>query len=762
MDRPLPAYDGDEPHVFVSYSHEDAEFVYPEIRWLQDQGFNVWWDEGISGATRWRDEIADRIRGCHLFLFYISPTSVDSQVCREELEYALDQGRPVLSSHVESTSLPQGIKLAIANRQALFRHELEPEDYERKLLSAVATYLEQPLPAIELSLRAPSRKPSRQVTLFLAVVCLLLLGGIVASVTWLTVRAGPPTPRPLTRFELSPPDQTFYDDMRGGSSGSSIAVAPDGRQLAFVALDGKEGTRALWVRSLDALAAQRLTATDGVTSPFWSPDSQSIAFFADGKLKRISARGGDVQIICDSQPGAGGTWNQDDIIVFSPAQDGEGGLAKVPAGGGARSPLTDLDAEAGETNYTFPWFLPGERQYLFFLGADDDKSGIYVGSLDSEVRTRLLDYDELNGQYSMPVFASGHLLFVRDRSVMAQSFDTDTLQLTGDAVRIVDRVATTGAGSSAFSVSANGVLAYWSGSMPAKRQLTWVGRDGGVIEQIGSPVALRQMTLGPAGRQLAMTQYAPEERAWTDAIWLMDIGRRATTKLTFDWGASNPVWSPDGGHLVFASPRMGPPNLYRRTIARRDEELLFKGSNSTLASGWSPDGNTLVFATNTKGTNWDLWLLPFDADQTPVPFLQTPFNELDGRVSPDGRWMAYMSDERGQFEVYVTNFPLARNKWRISTDGATLPEWRQDGEELYFRAADNTLMAVRVPAVDDWTSEEPQPLFELPSRQKSEYAGSRVYAPSSDGRRFLVGVPIGDEVSTPATVVLNWTAELQE
>ncbi|PYT58963.1 MAG: hypothetical protein DMG35_15905 [Acidobacteria bacterium] len=455
----------------------------------------------------------------------------------------------------------------------------------------------------------------------------------------------------------------------------------------------------------------------------------------------------------------GGTWNQYNVILFSPAVAGESGLFRVPAAGGSPSAVTTVDAARGEMNHAWPVFLPDGRHFLFNMNREDG-SAIYVGDLNSPNRVRLLALEMSTLDYAAP----GYFLYVRNRVLFAQPFDAERLALAGDPIRVVE-IEGGGAGAAAFSVSHNGVLVFWGGAAPRSEQLTWVRRNGVRIAAIGPPGAYFHFSLSPDERRVAVTRYEPGEKGLHTAIWLLDALQGAPTKFTFEWGVGMPVWSPDAGRIVFASAREGPPTLYQRPAGGQEqEESLLKGGDNH-PTDWSADGHTIVYEVLDAKTKNDLWLLPLSGERKSVPFLRSPFNETGGRISPDGLWMAYTSDESGRDEIYVTSYPEPRGKWRISTEGGTQAEWRRDARELFYRAPDWKLMAVPINSGTRLNAGRPRALFEIPPDARPWLQGGvdqREYAASSDGQRFLIGVPVGEESSTPLTVVVNWTAELKK
>jgi Tol biopolymer transport system component len=583
---------------------------------------------------------------------------------------------------------------------------------------------------------------------------------IAAAGAWLTSHPRAPVPQPMVRFPVAPPDHAVFPSGGNGGWGSPLAVSPDGRRIVFVVSEPK-GAQGLWMRTIDDTVLRPLGATEGASGPFWSPDGQWIAFFADSKLKRLPVNGGDPQVLCDAGGGAGGSWSRDGVILFQSVGAGEGGLLRVPASGGTPVQATTLDPAHGETNHLWPQFLPDGRHYLYIVWGRDD-SGLYVGSLDSSTRTRLVERTPEEANLSPVEYVQpGYLLFLRGRALWAQPFDADALTLHGDAFQVADGVLSEGPGSTAFS-AASTVLAFWSGAVPPESRLTWLLRNGQPAGTVGPPGPYFGLALAPGGRTIALDTFDPNERIFREALWVMDVDRAVPQKFTFGAGAHAPVWADDGVSLSYESSAGGPPILYRKRLdGSRDAERIVETVAGGRPNDWSSDGRTLIYQTYDPSRQWDLWDVTVGDRSSATPLLQSSFNELGARLSPDGRWMAYVSDETGTAEVYVTSFPGVRGKWRISTDGGNGPEWRRDGRELYYVSATHRLMAVPIRVGQHPEIGAPVPLFDLPrvplAPEDEPALEEHQYAPSSDGQRFLVRVPVGEAQLPPATVVLNWT-----
>jgi Tol biopolymer transport system component len=524
------------------------------------------------------------------------------------------------------------------------------------------------------------------------------------------------------------------------------AISPNGRSLAF-AVAHATGDAVLWIRSLDDDAARPLASTDGAQFPFWSPDSESLGFFANGKLKRVPASGGTPQVLCDARQGLGGTWNQDGTIVFVPKDYSN--LVRVSANGGTPTSATTLDQARHELLHRFPQFLPDGRHFLYLAQtARQADSVIYVGALGSVERTMVM-----RGNTSVAYDPSGRLLFGRDGVLMAQPFDLRTFTLSGGPTTIAERaILVPGTGSTLFSASATGIVAYRN-TEPLQSQLTWVDRRGKPVGSVGPPGAWDGGRVSPDGKKVALQR---QETAPQGAdLWMLDLARGTTTRFTDDpsWDQS-PIWSPDGRRIVFSSDRAGPQtNLYvRASDGATKEERLRESTWGDVATDWSPDGTSIVYWEGPLGT---LWQLPLSGARKPVPLVQNNFNNSQGVFSPDGRWLAYQSDESGRWEIYNQPLTTPGERVRISTNGGILPRWRRDGKELFYRDPDNRIIAVELRR-DDVTLEpgSPSVLFSL---DRSVWW----YDVASDGQRFLVPLPVAGPASS-MTVVMNWTELLKQ
>jgi len=499
---------------------------------------------------------------------------------------------------------------------------------------------------------------------------------------------------------------------------------------------------------------QPLSGSENAAYPFWSPDSRSIAFFAGGKLKRIDVSGGPAQTLCDAGGGGGGAWNRDGVIIF--AADNGMPLYRVPAAGGVATAVTTLDESRLEVAHRYPQFLPDGKHFLYLAqSAQTENAAVNVGSLDSKETKRIVT-TRAKAEYAPP----GYMLFLRDRTLMAQPFDAHKLSLTGDPIPLAEQIGFNGViGLSYFSVSDNGVLTYMSGFYGGG-QPTLFDRQGKSLSSAGAPGEYFNIFLSPDEKRVAAAISDPQTGARD--VWLLDTLRGAPTRFTFDPTEDFlPIWSPDGSRIVFVSDRAGAGNFYQKPASGAgNEELLLKTNERKWLADWSRDGRFILYITLSQKTKTDLWVLPMTGDQKPIPFLQSRFNEDHPRFSPDGHFVAYTSDESGKFEVYVQTFPASGGKWLVSVNGGAQPRWRRDGKELFYIAPDRKLMAVDVKAeASTFVVGVPKALFQT---HVISYPNPRnIYDVSADGQRFLIITPPEETTSTPVTVVANWTADLK-
>jgi Tol biopolymer transport system component/tRNA A-37 threonylcarbamoyl transferase component Bud32 len=559
---------------------------------------------------------------------------------------------------------------------------------------------------------------------------------VAAALGFGFVRRAPSPPRAV-RFDVAAPDGVIAID--------APRISPDGRNLAFSATDSEGKTR-IWVRPLNALAAQPLNGTEGTGRPFWSPDSRFLGFIAEGKLKKIEVTGGPAQKICDAPTGADGSWSSQGVILYDGT--GKDPIHRVPAAGGtpAVAVKPKKDGQVG-----WPEFLPDGRHFLYMdIGAKPEDSAYRVGSVDSTESKAFAPAQTLV-TYAPP----GYLLYVRDKTLVAQRFDPKAVKTQGEPIPLAEHIGTDSVGLATFSVSRDGTLAYRTGDAGAR--LLWVDASGKELEALGDRGEYFNPALSRAGDRLVFDLNDP--RSGKADVWIRDLARGVNSRFTFGEGNNSvPIWSPDGATIVFRSDRNGINDLFEKPASGQGEEkILLKSDEPKVPSDWSRDGRYIAFASQDQKTGWNLWALPTFGDRKPIPIVVGAFAELHAKFSPDGRFVAYQSNESGRAEIYVQSFPVASGKWQVSTSGGSDSAWSADGKKLYYRAADQKLMSVDIEAGESFRAGIPQALF--PARVQPGIARNK-YVVSGNGERFLFVAPLGREALTPTTVVLNWHAEL--
>jgi Tol biopolymer transport system component len=533
-----------------------------------------------------------------------------------------------------------------------------------------------------------------------------------------------------------------------------IALSPDGKMLAVPLIRDEDSY--LWVRRLDSEAFQRLEATRHGFSPFWSPDSRYIGFFAAGKLKKVLASGGPAEVICDATEGRGGTWNGDNRIVFCPRIGGS--LYAVSAAGGEPHPITQLDASLHEDAHYWPRFLPDGRRFLFYArSTDQEKTAIRVGSLDPAFPVATVATTTTEADYAPATDSAspGHLFFVREGALLAQPFDLRRLALTGEPAVLAGEIDfESGYGPAGFSVSRTGTVAIVP---PSSQHNVFVDRNGSVTGEVGTPGPYLSVALAPDGKGIASV--IKSAQSGRRDIWLVDLLRGIQSRFSFyPQNGLRPVWSPDGRTIAYAGDRPAPYNLFRRSTAAgaKEEALLPIGLGQRFPTDWSRDGRLLLFEEYSAQTKFDLWVLSTPLGSVnglqPVKYLADPFNESDGRFSPDGRFVAYTSDESGTNQVYVQTYPKGGGRWQISREGGAQPRWRGDGKELFYIGPKGALVAA--PIRTNGRSIEtgvPRALF---SRTALHMQPGPDYDVTADGQRFLTLDP--EEGRDTITILLNW------
>ncbi len=528
-------------------------------------------------------------------------------------------------------------------------------------------------------------------------------------------------------------------------------LSPDGRRLAFVVSLG--GTSQLWVRSLDTLASQPLAGTEGALHPFWSPDGESLAFFAMGSLKRIPVTGGSVMTLCDAPQARGGTWSAQNLILFASAL---GGIHRVTAPGGTPTPVTEIRREAGEAQHLWPHFLPDGKRFLFVAGSAQqpvgaDANAVYVGSLDGSPPKRLF-YARDKGFRTWDrrvVYAAGHLLFRPQTDLLAQAFDPVTLALKGAPVPLAENVQS-------FSAS-DDVVAYQEGDPEERFQLQWIGRDGRVLELLGTPVALGLGRLSPGGRMVAIERTDP--RSGNIDVWLYDTGRAAWTRFTTSPGRDrSPVFSPDGRSIAFDSDRTGRFAVYRQSLRGGEAELVLDSTPDTsdFPGDFSPDGKLLALShlALSPRENWDVWILSLEGEPAVAPFLTGEARQLEPRFSPDGRLLAFLSNETGRQELHLTAYPDRSASVQVSTNGASWLMWQRDGQQILYRDLAGRFHTVSLRRSRGGIEvDAPRPILE------ATRPFTRGHDVSPDGSRVLVSSS-AETTAPPVNLLLHWRSVL--
>jgi len=537
------------------------------------------------------------------------------------------------------------------------------------------------------------------------------------------------------RLSFSLPANLSFNDVQYDSA----VVSPDGKRVAFSATDSG-GKQWLYVRELDSTEAKQLPGSENPLEPFWSPDSKAIGYGSNGKLKRSDLSGGSAQVICDAARLVGGTWNKDGVIVFVP--DYRTILVQVPAQGGEPKPIAKATDNPETEQDRYPYFLPDGRHFLFTL----DSKGIWAGSLDSP------DVKQIVPDTSRFAYArQGYLLFNRNEAVVALSFNASTLNVSGEPVTIIPdqtgRVAST-----RISVSDGGIL-LWQPLWERQYQLLWFDREGKQIGAVDTPSNVfvgEDPRLSPDGKHLVVKR--------DNYLWVSDLEKGGALRITSDF-SQGPIWSPDGSRIAYSST----PGLAQKASNGVGEaELLTEGPR--FPSCWSPDGRFILFLYRGVKTRMDIWALPTFGDKKEFPVLNSQFNEQTPSLSPNGRWLAYYSDETGNGEIYVQSFSadgkLGSDKKVISTNGGVYPVWGHDGKELFFIGGDRQMMAAKVKTDDkEFEFEPPKALFK--TRMLAWVGNFHEFDVSPDGQRFLIGSLIGESKAPPPTFIWNWPSLLK-
>ncbi len=590
----------------------------------------------------------------------------------------------------------------------------------------------------------------RRPWVWIAATAVLLVA--LAAVSFIHFRENPQLP---LRATIAAPEGTTLIQ--------SFAVSPDGRYLVIAA--EANGKRQLWLRAMDADRPQPIPGTEDARQPFWSPDSRDIAFFADGELKKVAVSGGPAQSLCDVGNSRGGSWSRDGVIVFSP-NGGGASIQRVAAAGGAPAEVTKTKGDQG-----YPVFLPDGRHFLYLArGGSTEKSGIFVSSLDGTENRRILA--DVSGVVFAPPArdeGTGHILFIRENTLIAAPFDAASAQIAGDPFPVAEGVSLIDNWYLPATVSDNGVLLYATGSSAnGINQIGWYDRTGKSLGLVGAPGEVFDPTISQDEKSVVFERTT---NAGGD-LWVRTLNSGRETRFTND-SSSNlaPFWSPKGDRIVFSSNRTGVYNLYEKASnGSGQDELLLPDNSPTYPSQWSRDGRYIVYFEIDPKNKRDIWVLPTEGgpvNRKPIPFLRTEFDEFMGQLSPDSHWMAFTSDRSGRREVYVRPFPPSEGEWTISLAGGQAPRWSGDGKELFFETADGKMTAVPV----NRAASGAKPFFEPGTPVAlfdAHWARAGVdtlfqYDVTADGKRFLIATSgPGAASATPLTVVTNWAAGLRK
>jgi eukaryotic-like serine/threonine-protein kinase len=552
-----------------------------------------------------------------------------------------------------------------------------------------------------------------------------------------------------------PSEPTMY--FRGPTSFSprDMAVAPNGRTIAATGYKESARKSVIWIYEMGSQDARPLADTEGASFPFWSPDGKSLGFFADGKLKKLDLDGGPAQTLCDAPSGRGGTWNKDGVIVFTPRGQLGGGLYRISASGGTPTLVSAPDASRGEQSHRWPMFLPDGKHYLYMtfdVRLNSEADAIYVGAIDSNEK-QFVTKASSNASYAAP----GYLVYYRDNTLFAQRFDPGTFKLKGEPVPILGEVQSlTRMGRVSFAASDGGLLVALTSSAVSFSQLLWFDRKGNQVGVVGRPEVYANVALAPDGKSVAIDKTDSGNQN-TD-VWIYELQGEHVKRMTFDPSIDTmPVWSPESSRLAFSSSRRSVFDMYLKDAnGGQEEKLIAHVDADEYPNDWSRDGKYLLYA-----RGGDLWFLTFP-EMKSTQFLKTPSTLSNGRFSPDGRWVAYASNESGKWEIYVTSFPQARGKWQVSSGGGEQPRWRGDGKELFYLSSDGKIMAAPVTEGANFDAGAPVALFQANPREAAATSEQTFYDVTRDGQRFLINTEAKQTQVEPMSIILNWAAKLKK
>jgi len=583
------------------------------------------------------------------------------------------------------------------------------------------------------------RRRSRERLAWVAASVLTLVA--VGSLGYLFTHRSHPDVQTL-RYRIDTPSALTFMD--------SPKLSPNGRYLAFNGTDST-GISRIWVQPLDAFTAHALDGTEGARRPIWSPESKSLAFFADGRLKRVDVSGGPVQTLTDVVNGSDGSWSPEGVILFD-ASAGDS-LQRVPAGGGVPAPATRLNRALHEVTHGWPYFLPDGKHFVFQVDYADAKVGsLKVGEL-GDFKTTTLGPGNTRIEFAEP----GYLLYVGDGTLLARRFDPGGLKFEGDPFPVTEAVTTTSYGLADFSLSGNGILAYRRGEAEARR-LAWCDAEGKVTGTLGKPAGYMAPAIDPTGTRVAVS--IVDDKAGTYDIWVLEIARGTASRLTFDPANDFfPVWSPDGSRVAYANTAGGRADILAKDANGTGEpDSVWTSDVSKYPTSWSPDGRTLLCQRPDPKTKFDIWAVPMTGDGKPYPVVQSPGGDGLPAFSPDGRWIAYNSDESQVVQVYVRPFPKGDGRWQVSIDSGREPQWSRDGKWIYYLSDSNDLMRAPIQTEGGFRAGTPQRVFQAHVVQSLQSRDR--FQVTADPNRFLLVTENASQTLAPTTVVVNWAAEI--
>jgi eukaryotic-like serine/threonine-protein kinase len=568
---------------------------------------------------------------------------------------------------------------------------------------------------------------------------LLVLGGVTAA-WWSASRPGGQAMHFASPFQ---------------AVANFVALSKDGQTAAVVSYAEQKNKYMIWKYKLGERNATVVEGTEDASNPFWSPDGKWIGFFAQGKLKKVDAQGTSVLVLADAPNGRGGAWNQDGVILFTP--DVFTGVHQISAAGGTATEITKLDPTRAESSHRWPTFLPDGRHYLYLaanFSGDFDKNAIFLGSLESTEKKSVLSASS-NAVYAEP----GYLVYLRDsdKALVAQRFDTRTYAVSGDPLVVQNGVRYLSQIDLAlFDVAGKRALVAQTGTGAVTSQLAWFDRNGKPAGVLGKPGSYANPSLAPDGRRVAFDQTNPNGRMF--GIWIHDLKADAVFRLTLDPSLNQmPVWSPDGKWVIYTSNRNRFNRLYRKSAdgSGAEEQFVDLGATQEVCWDWSQDGKYLLVRKDSEMLGMTV------ADKQAKPYLKVKGAVRNGQFSPDGKWVAYASNESGIWEVYVSPFPDANSKWQVSRGGGEEPRWRSDGKELFYLSGDKKLMAAEVKTGSSFEARDPVLLFQTRSRQRISSQDMFSYSVSRDGNRFLINAIVDEPNAAPFSITLNWAADLE-